>query len=144
PKVLFLDEPTAGVDVELRKSMWKQGHARRDSGGTVILTTHYIDEAVEMADRIGGIDHGQLILVENKTKLMSQLGSKELILDLKAPIEKIPSQLSPYHLALAAEGSRIVYTYDTSKEDNGIANLLEDLAAAGVLYKDLNTRQSSL
>jgi ABC-2 type transport system ATP-binding protein len=144
PMVLFLDEPTAGVDVELRKSMWNQVHALRESGVTVILTTHYIDEAEEMADRIGVIDRGKLILVENKADLMSKLGSKELILDLKNPLSEIPSLLAPYKLSLTAEGSRMVYTYDTSKEDNGIANLLEDLKASGVLYKDLNTRQSSL
>jgi len=144
PKVLFLDEPTAGVDVELRKDMWNIVRALRASGVTVILTTHYIEEAEEMADRIGVIDKGELIVVEEKNELMRKLGKKQLVLDLHARVTEIPSSLAAYGLELAAEGHRLVYTYDTRAERTGITRLLRDLSAAGITFKDLNTSQSSL
>lgn len=144
PRILFLDEPTAGVDVELRKTMWAQVRALRDSGVTIILTTHYIDEAEEMADRIGVINSGQLILTDNKADLMKKLGTKELILDLKEPIAVLPPELSFYQLKLGAEGTRLIYTYDSAKEDNRISELLDKMNQVGIHYKDLNTKQSSL
>ena len=144
PTILFLDEPTAGVDVELRKDMWAVVRALRDSGATIILTTHYIDEAEELADRIGVINHGELILVENKDELMRKLGKKQLLLELHAPLETIPTALSSYSLELANDGSRLVYTYDTQAERTGITSLLKDLAEAGIRFRDLDTTQSSL
>ena len=144
PEVLFLDEPSAGVDVELRKSMWAQVRALRQTGVTIILTTHYIEEAEEMADRIGVINNGQLMLVENKHTLMSQFGKKELILDLHCALLAIPHNLSNYNLNLATNGTQIIFTYDTKKEDNGVANLLASLKSNGIHCKDIHTRQSSL
>jgi len=144
PTILFLDEPTAGVDVELRKDMWAVVRALRDSGATIILTTHYIDEAEELADRIGVINHGELILVENKDELMRKLGKKQLLLELHAPLEAIPAALSGYGLELANDRSRLVYTYDTQAERTGITSLLKDLAESGIRFRDLDTTQSSL
>ena len=144
PTILFLDEPTAGVDVELRKDMWAVVRALRDSGATIILTTHYIDEAEELADRIGVINHRELILVEDKHELMRKLGKKQLLLELHSPLETIPAALSGYHLELANERSRLVYTYDTQAERTGITSLLKDLAEAGIRFRDLDTTQSSL
>jgi len=144
PQLLFLDEPTAGVDVELRKDMWHQVKELKDMGVTIILTTHYIDEAEEMADRIGVIHKGEIIVTENKRDLMLKFGSKHLTLDLNGPLHKIPDQLSDWDLTLNGEQTRISYTYDSSKEDNGISRLLNDLSAAGIAYKDIHTDQSSL
>ncbi len=144
PTILFLDEPTAGVDVELRKDMWAVVRALRDSGATIILTTHYIDEAEELADRIGVINHGELILVENKDDLMRKLGKKQLLLELHTPLETVPAALSAYNLDLANDRSRLVYTYDTQAERTGITSLLKDLAEAGIRFRDLDTTQSSL
>lgn len=144
PSVLFLDEPTAGVDVELRKDMWNHVRDLRESGVTIILTTHYIEEAEEMADRIGVMSKGELILTETKKELMKKLGTKELTLELKSEMMDLPPGLSHYNLKLAAEGSQLIYTYDSAKEDNGIPVLLEELVKAGVQYKDINTSQSSL
>ena len=144
PRVLFLDEPTAGVDVELRKDMWEVVRALRDSGVTIILTTHYIEDAEQMADRIGVISKGELILVEDKTTLMTKLGKKQLTLQLQEPLAAIPDSLSAYPLELAGEGEQLVYTYDSEGERTGITALLTDLGAAGVRFKDLNTSQSSL
>jgi ABC-2 type transport system ATP-binding protein len=144
PRILFLDEPTAGVDVELRREMWDVVRAMRASGVTIILTTHYIEEAEEMADRIGVIAKGEIILVEEKVELMRKLGRKQLILQLQAPLAAIPSALSDYSLHLAADGNELIYTYDTQAERTGITALLNDMRAAGVPFKDLNTTQSSL
>jgi len=144
PTVLFLDEPTAGVDVELRRNMWQQVHALRAAGVTIILTTHYIDEAEEMADRIGVINHGEIILVEDKSTLMKKLGTKELILDLRAPLTTIPNGLTDYALRTASDGAQLIYSYDSTREDNGISELLNKLQAMNITYKDLNTKQSSL
>jgi ABC-2 type transport system ATP-binding protein len=144
PRVLFLDEPTAGVDVELRKDMWKQVRALKDSGVTIILTTHYIDEAEQMADRIGVINHGKLILTEEKSKLMKQLGTKQLVLDLTRPLERLPQELASYHLDQNAEGTQLIYTYDSTKEDTHISELIDDLEKLDVKFKDLKTIQSSL
>ncbi len=144
PSVLFLDEPTAGVDVELRRDMWEAMRDLRDKGVTIILTTHYIEEAEEMADRIGVINKGQLLLVEQKTELMRKLGKKELILQLQDPLVALPEALSNYPLELKADGQELVYTYDTNNEHGAIAGLLRSLAAQGVEFKDLQTKQSSL
>jgi ABC-2 type transport system ATP-binding protein len=144
PKILFLDEPTAGVDVELRKDMWNVVRSLRASGVTIILTTHYIEEAEEMADRIGVIDKGRLILVENKDDLMRKLGRKQLVLELHSRLAQIPPELAAYGLELSADGEALVYTYDTRAERTGITRLLRDLSAAGITFKDLNTTQSSL
>jgi ABC-2 type transport system ATP-binding protein len=144
PQILFLDEPTAGVDVELRKDMWEIVRSLRASGVTIILTTHYIEEAEEMADRIGVINKGEIILVENKAELMRKLGKKRLALQLIQRIEAIPAALAPYKLTLAADGGELVYTYDTQAERTGITALLKDLNLAGIRFKDLNTTQSSL
>jgi len=144
PTVLFLDEPTAGVDVELRKDMWQVVRDLRDSGVTIILTTHYIHEAEDMADRIGVIDKGRLILVEDKRDLMHKLGKKQLTLQLHDSLKTIPAALEAHHLALANGGSELVYTYDTQGPRTGITKLLTDLAAAGIGFKDLDTTQSSL
>jgi len=142
PGILFLDEPTAGVDVELRRDMWALVRALRASGVTILLTTHYIDEAEEMADRIGVISKGELILVEDKAELMHKLGRKQLTLQLQTPLEQIPPVLAAYNLALASNGNELIYTYD--KERTGILPVLEALTEAGVLFKDLQTTQSSL
>ncbi|TBW49505.1 ABC transporter ATP-binding protein [Marinobacter halodurans] len=144
PQILFLDEPTAGVDVELRRDMWELVRRLRESGVTIILTTHYIEEAEEMADRIGVISQGQLILVEDKHTLMRKLGKKELRLHLQAPLESVPESLSDLQLELSEDGTELVYTFDTSEERTGIATLLRRLAEQGVDFKDLRTRESSL
>ena len=144
PQILFLDEPTAGVDVELRRDMWEMVRMLRATGVTIILTTHYIIEAEEMADRIGVINNGEIILVEEKTELMRKLGKKQLTLQLHEELTEIPSELARYHLELAADGRELVYTYDTQTERADITALLADLDAAGVRFNDLQTRQSSL
>lgn len=144
PQILFLDEPTAGVDVELRQDMWKLVRRLRDDGVTIILTTHYIEEAEEMADRIGVISKGEIILVEDKAELMRKLGKKQLSLSLQEPLAALPEGLAAYDLALAAEGEELVYTYDTKAERTGITALLQDLATAGIRFRDLRTSQSSL
>ncbi len=144
PQILFLDEPTAGVDVELRKDMWQLVRELRASGVTIILTTHYIEEAEDMADRIGVINHGEIILVEDKAELMRKLGRKQLTLELRERIEAIPAALAAYNLALAAGGRELTYTYDTKSEHTGITALLDDLGRAGITFADLKTTQSSL
>ena len=144
PKILFLDEPTAGVDVELRKDMWQVVRELRASGVTIILTTHYIEEAQNMADRIGVINHGEIILVEDKAELMRKLGKKQLTLELQKKLDAMPAELVAHHLTLAADGSELVYTYDTQGERTGITALLSDLNKAGIRFKDLRTTQSSL
>lgn len=144
PRLLFLDEPTAGVDVELRQDMWRLVRELRDQGVTVILTTHYIEEAEEMADRIGVIRGGRIILVEEKAALMQQLGRKRLILQLQAPLDAVPEDLDHFGLTLAGQGRELVYTYDTKAERTGITGLLTALAAAGIPFSDLRTEQSSL
>jgi ABC-2 type transport system ATP-binding protein len=144
PEILFLDEPTAGVDVELRKDMWEVVRALRTSGVTIILTTHYIDEAEEMADRIGVINKGEIILVEDKVELMRKLGKKQLTLQLQAKLDAIPAALAPYGLELSPDGMEITYTYDTRRERTGITTLLRTLSEAGVRFRDLRTSQSSL
>ncbi len=144
PTLLFLDEPTAGVDVELRQDMWQVVRLLREFGVTIILTTHYIEEAEDMADRIGVISKGEIILVENKAELMHKLGKKRLTLELHQPLEALPPELATYNLALQGDGHEIVYTYDSQGERTGITGLLQDLSQAGVRFKDLNTTQSSL
>jgi ABC-2 type transport system ATP-binding protein len=144
PRILFLDEPTAGVDVELRQDMWKMVRRLRESGVTIILTTHYIEEAEEMADRIGVISKGEIILVEDKTELMRKLGKKQLALSLQQPLAAVPITLAGYDLSLAADGEELVYTYDTKAERTGITALLQALADAGIRFSDLRTSQSSL
>ncbi len=144
PQILFLDEPTAGVDVELRRDMWEMVRALRASGVTVILTTHYIDEAEEMADRIGVINKGELILVEEKAALMNKLGRKQLTLQLQNSLEVIPASLESYSLELADDGHQLVYSFDTQNENTGIDVLLRRLGEAGIDFKDLKTSQSSL
>ncbi len=145
PQVLFLDEPTAGVDVELRRDMWALMRTLKETGVTIILTTHYIDEAEEMADRIGIINRGEIVLVEEKTQLLRKLGKKQLTLHLAAPIDEVPRELAGYGLELSAEGGALTYTYDdTQSERAGIVNLLKDLEDARVRFKDLQTTQSSL
>jgi ABC-2 type transport system ATP-binding protein len=144
PTVLFLDEPTAGVDVELRKDMWQVVRSLRDSGVTIILTTHYIHEAEDMANRIGVINKGEIILVEDKKELMHKLGKKQLMLQLHQSLDAIPAALEGHHLALANSGSELIYTYDTQGPRTGITRLLTDLASAGISFKDLDTTQSSL
>ena len=144
PRILFLDEPTAGVDVELRRDMWAMVRALRATGVTIILTTHYIDEAEEMADRIGVINKGELILVENKTELMNKLGRKQLTLQLQNPLQSLPAALADYALELSADGCQLVYTFDAQSERTGIDVLLHRLSAAGIDFKDLQTSQSSL
>jgi len=144
PRVLFLDEPTAGVDVELRKAMWEIVRSLRASGVTIILTTHYIDEAEEMADRIGVINHGELVLVEEKAELMRKLGRKQLTLQLHPRLDAVPETLAAYRLERNEEGTELTYTYDTQGERTGITTLLKDLGEAGIRFKDLHTTQSSL
>jgi ABC-2 type transport system ATP-binding protein len=144
PKVLFLDEPTAGVDVELRRDMWQLVRSLRDTGVTIILTTHYIDEAEEMADRIGVISKGEIILVEDKAELMRKLGKKQLTLQLQQPLAQVPPTLAAHQLELTGAGNTLVFTYDAQVEQSGIAALLEDLNRAGIVFKDLQTTQSSL
>ena len=144
PQLLFLDEPTAGVDVKLRRDMWQLVRELRATGVTIILTTHYIDEAEEMADRIGVINQGELILVEEKAELMRKLGTKQLTLLLAAPLAQLPSELATYKLALSPDGNELTYTYDTELERSGIASLLKSLSDQGIVFKDLHTTQSSL
>lgn len=144
PQILFLDEPTAGVDVELRQDMWQIVRDLRASGVTIILTTHYIDEAEEMADRIGVINHGELILVQEKHELMRKLGRKQLVLQLQEPLREIPVQLAAYQLEIGRDGEELIYTYDTQGERTGITALLAELNRAGVRFSDVNTTQSSL
>ena len=144
PEILFLDEPTAGVDVELRRDMWELVRRLREGGTTIILTTHYIEEAEEMADRVGVISRGEIILVEDKAELMRKLGKKQLTLQLQQPLSEVPEELAPYRLELAADGAELIYTYDTRADRTGITTLLGALAAAGIRFKDLQTQQSSL
>jgi ABC-2 type transport system ATP-binding protein len=144
PQILFLDEPTAGVDVELRRDMWQLVRSLQAGGVTIILTTHYIDEAEEMADRVGVISKGEIILVENKAELMRKLGRKQLTLHLQNTLQLVPPELADYHLELANGGSDLIYTYDTQGDRTSIATLLEDLDKAGISFKDLQTTQSSL
>ncbi len=144
PRVLFLDEPTAGVDVELRRDMWALVRQLRETGVTIILTTHYIEEAEEMADRVGVINGGKLILVEEKTTLMRKLGKKTLTVMLADPLETIPPELAEWNVALKGEGHELEYVFDTQAERTGVSSLLRRLGDLGIGYKDLNTRQSSL
>lgn len=144
PEVLFLDEPTAGVDVELRQDMWNIVKALRDEGVTIILTTHYIAEAEQLADRVGVIHNGEIILVEEKNKLMREMGKKQLLLHLIEPLEQVPSQLTTYKLELSEDGREITYSYDTRGERTGIAALIGELHDAGIRFNDLQTSQSSL
>ena len=144
PNILFLDEPSAGVDVELRRDMWQMVRKLRESGVTIILTTHYIEEAEEMADRIGVISKGELILVEEKTALMRKLGKKQLTLQLQTPLAAIPAELAGLPLELAKEGNELVYSFDTQASETGIAGLLRKLNESGIEFKDLHTAESSL
>ena len=144
PRILFLDEPTAGVDVELRQDMWKLVRQLNDSGVTIILTTHYIEEAEEIADRVGVINNGELLLVEDKQQLMQKLGKKQLLIELKQPIQAIPAALSEYNLESTADGTCLIYTYDTQGERTGITALLLTLNEAGLALRDIKTNQSSL
>jgi len=144
PRILFLDEPTAGVDVELRRAMWDMVRGLRQSGVTIILTTHYIQEAQEMADRIGVINKGEIILVEEKTVLMKKLGQKKLTLQLRHPLPGIPADLAEWQLELTADGTELVYTFDTQRERTGIATLLSKLGEHGISIRDLQTSENSL
>jgi len=144
PQILFLDEPTAGVDVELRKDMWALVRDLRASGVTIILTTHYIEEAEEMADRVGVINKGEIIIVEDKVELMRKLGKKQLTLELRERLDSIPAALAVHRLTLATDGKALIYNYDTRGENTGITTLLDDLRHAGIRFKDLQTTQSSL
>ena len=144
PTVLFLDEPTAGVDVALRKDMWAMVRTLRESGVTIVLTTHYIDEAEDMADRVGVISQGRIILVEDKTTLMQKLGKKRLTLQLQHPLASIPSTLAAHHLTLGADGDELTYVYDPRQTEAAVSSLLDDLGRAGIRLRDLHTTQSSL
>ena len=144
PTILFLDEPTAGVDVELRRDMWALVRELRESGVTIILTTHYIDEAEEMADRIGVIRNGELIVVEEKAQLMRKLGKRNLTLSLQEPMQTVPPELAQWGLSLKADGCELEYTFDAQAERTGISSLLREMADLGIQYKDLRTEQSSL
>ncbi|WP_018974223.1 ABC transporter ATP-binding protein [Rudaea cellulosilytica] len=144
PRILFLDEPTAGVDVELRHDMWQMVRRLRENGTTIILTTHYIEEAEDMADRIGVIRKGELILVEDKAALMKKLGKKQLSLSLQTPLQQIPAELAALPLELSASGDTLTYTFDTQTDETGIAELLRCLGAHGIDFKDLHSSQSSL
>jgi len=144
PQILFLDEPTAGVDVDLRRDMWEMVRALRETGVTIILTTHYIEEAEQMADRIGIINKGELVLVEEKAALMEKLGKKELILQLEEPLTALPDGLSGYPLVLSQEGRVLTFTFHAARERSKMASLLHDLAELGIAFKDLQTRESSL
>jgi ABC-2 type transport system ATP-binding protein len=144
PRILFLDEPTAGVDVNLRQGMWQVVRTLRESGVTIILTTHYIEEAEEMADRIGVINNGEINLVEDKAELMRKLGKKQLTLHLQKKLDAIPAELAKHRLTLVSDGNELVYTYDTQGERTGITALLGDLNVAGIRFRDLHTTQSSL
>jgi ABC-2 type transport system ATP-binding protein len=144
PQILFLDEPTAGVDVELRQDMWEVVRRLRESGVTIILTTHYIEEAEQMADRIGVINHGEIILVQDKNRLMRELGKKQLILELDSPLQQIPQQLASFQLEFGTSKAELIYTYDTQAEHTGITALLAELADTGIKFHDVKTTQSSL
>ncbi len=144
PRILFLDEPTAGVDVELRKDMWRYIQRLREAGVTIILTTHYIEEAEEIADRVGVINQGKMLLIEDKEELMTKMGQKRLILELHHGLSDVPEALSGYDVALASEGWQLVYTYDTRGERTGITALLGELNRLGIRFRDLKTEQSSL
>jgi ABC-2 type transport system ATP-binding protein len=144
PEILFLDEPTAGVDVELRQGMWEVVRKLRDSGVTIILTTHYIAEAEEMADRIGVINKGEILLVEEKQELMRKLGKKQLRLFLREPIAAVPARCADRGLSLSDDGATLTYDYDTRAERTGITTLLSELSAEGIVFQDIETRQSSL
>ena len=144
PQILFLDEPTAGVDVELRRDMWEVVRGLRDSGVTIILTTHYIEEAEEMADRIGVISKGEIILVEEKAALMEKLGRKQLTLQLAEPLAEAPTVLADYNLELSDDGQTLTYTFETERERTRITALLRALNDAGIVFNDLHTSQSSL
>jgi ABC-2 type transport system ATP-binding protein len=144
PRVLFLDEPTAGVDVELRKTMWDVVEELRATGTTIILTTHYIEEAEAIADRVAVISGGRILLVEDKAELMRRMGRKQLTVELQQPLAAIPESLAGYHLALSEDGSRVTYNYNRAAERTGIVSLLRDLAATGLVLRDLQTEQSSL
>ena len=144
PKILFLDEPTAGVDVELRRDMWEMVRKLRENGVTIILTTHYIEEAEEMADRIGIINKGEIILVEEKAQLMQKLGKKQIRLQLRHSLEAIPDTLSEHELELSDDGHELVYTFDTRGEETGITILLRSLQEHGIDFRDLHTRESTL
>lgn len=144
PRILFLDEPTAGVDVELRKDMWKLVDQLRESGVTIILTTHYIEEAEAIADRIAVINNGEILLVEDKAELMHKLGKKQLIVELKEPTSELPASLKGYDIELATDGDRLTYTYDTEADGTGITRLLQLISDAGLALKDVHTTQSSL
>ena len=144
PQILFLDEPTAGVDVELRRDMWEMVRSLRANGVTIILTTHYIEEAQEMADRIGIINKGEIVLIEDKSVLMHKLGRKQLTLHLQSPLKAVPPQLAGKPLELAADGNELVYTFDTQADSTGIASLLRQLNEIGIEFKDLHTSESSL
>lgn len=144
PQILFLDEPTAGVDVELRQDMWNVVRSLRESGVTIILTTHYIEEAEQIADRIGVINHGEIILVQEKARLMRELGSKQLVLDLQEQLREMPTGLRSYDLTVTREGMELIYTYDSQAERTGITELLGDLSRAGIKFHDVKTIQSSL
>jgi len=144
PGILFLDEPSAGVDVELRHDMWRMVRKLRASGTTIILTTHYIEEAEDMADRIGVINHGELIVVEDKQLLMRKLGKKQLTLTLQQPLTQVPPELETWSLELSEDGYTLVYTFDTQKEETGIAELLRALGQHGIDFKDLKSSESSL
>ena len=144
PQILFLDEPTAGVDVELRRDMWALVNELRNNGVTIILTTHYINEAEEMADRIGVILNGELMLVEEKHQLMKKLGRKRLTLNLQEPLQTLPARLSDWNLTLNSEGYELEYNFDTNAEATGIPTLLKRMDELGIAFKDLHTRQSSL
>jgi len=144
PRILFLDEPTAGVDVELRRDMWNVVRRLRETGVTIVLTTHYIEEAEQMADRVGVINNGEIILIEDKVELMRKLGQKQLILDLNEPLTAIPAHLEDDRLSLEANGTQLVYTYDTRGERTGITALLQNLSDSGIRFHDVHTKQSSL
>jgi ABC-2 type transport system ATP-binding protein len=144
PQILFLDEPTAGVDVDLRRDMWEMVRALRETGVTIILTTHYIEEAEQMADRIGIINKGEIVLVEEKAALMEKLGKKELILQLEEPLTALPSGLSGYELALSQEGRQLTFTFHAARERSKMASLMRDLSELGIAFRDLQTRESSL
>jgi len=144
PEILFLDEPTAGVDVELRRDMWNLVRQLRDTGVTIILTTHYIEEAEEMADRVGVISKGELIVVEEKTRLMKKLGKKELTLNLAEPLGEVPAELAEWNVTLQADGHELLYVFDANAERTGVPSLLRRMSDSGIGFKDLNTRQSSL
>ena len=144
PRVLFLDEPTAGVDVELRQDMWAMVRRLREDGVTIILTTHYIEEAEAMADRVGVINKGEIILVEGKAELMRKLGRKQMTMELRAPLAAMPDGLSRYSLELSGDGSQLTYTYDNQSDRPGVASLIRDLEAADIQFRDLDTKNSSL